>query len=357
MSGNKFQQNLMDPNAIIGDTVHNPETVTPLAERDCTIPIPKPTFFVVGSAKSGSTMLASVLHSHPDCCHSIPKETNFFTMNFEQGWDWYRGTFAHYNGEPIIGEGSVSYGAIPFLKNVVEDLHSYTPGAKIVYIVRHPYGKLVSGWKMALSGPGFLGHASARKGFEQYVMHEEDSHLVGGPWQNPTHGWDDAKPSAENKTRVWLNALHFEGQVNNYLRVFPEEQVKVMFLEDWKADRDREARGLCEFLGLDFDKLPSVKPKAVNRADERIQTLPLFKILGDSKTLAPVRHLLPMKLRKKLRLALFRSPFGSRKLVYPDLTMSPSFRDSLLRYLKTKSASFLRSQGKSETFWDFDNLA
>ena len=66
-------------------------------------------FFIIGTAKCGSTTIASILASHPDCCHSAPKETNYFSLNYELGWDWYRGTFAHYDGESILGEASVSY--------------------------------------------------------------------------------------------------------------------------------------------------------------------------------------------------------------------------------------------------------
>jgi hypothetical protein len=300
-------------------------------------------------------MLTSLLSGHPDCCHSAPKETNFFTLNFDQGWDWYRGTFAHYNGEPVIGEGSVSYGSIPFRKDVAEQLYDHNPDAKIIYIVRHPYHKLVSGWKMATSGPGFLAHRSAMKSFEAYVLHEEKRRDDGGEWHNPTHGWDAAAPTNDSMTRIWLDALHFEGQVGNFLRLFPREQVQVMFLEDWKANSVAEVSRLCEFLNLDPGRLPPPPEKPVNRADERKQVLPFYKFVADSKLLAPVRHLFPASIRRPLRRAWHNSRFGSRKLTYPDFHISDSFHTELLTYLKAKSASFLRSESKPESFWDFDS--
>jgi hypothetical protein len=342
-----------DPQQIIGDTVYNPETVKPLPATQCRIPIPKPTFFIVGGAKCGSTSLTSVLAGHPDCCHSAPKETNFFTLNFDQGWDWYRGTFAHYNGESVIGEASVSYGAIPFRRNVVEQLFQYNPDAKIVYITRNPYHKLVSGWKMATSGPGFLAHKSAMRGFEAYVLHEEKRHAEGGQWQNPTHGWIAAERSSESMTRVWLDALYFEGQIQNYLRLFPPEQLKVLFLEDWKRSFRSEAESLCEFLGLDPSRL--VGPgAAINRADERKQVLSFYKFIADSKWLEPVRHLFPKSIRRPIRSAWYNSRFGSRKLTYPEFRVSDRFKRDLIRYLKAKSASFLALHNKPENFWDVD---
>lgn len=347
----------IDPQKLIGDTVYNPETVKPLPESECKIAIPKPNFFIVGGAKCGSTMLTSVLAEHPDCCHSAPKETNFFTLNFDQGWDWYRGTFAHYNGEPVVGEASVSYGSIPFRKDVTRTLYERNSEAKIIYIVRHPYHKLVSGWKMATSGPGFLAHKSAMRSFEAYVLHEEKRLHDGGEWANPTHGWKAAEPSGESNTRIWLDAIYYEGQVGNYLRHFPRDQVLVMFLEDWKSDSESEAIRLCQFLDLDPNSLPPPQDKAVNRADERKQVLPFYKFVADSKWLAPIRHLFPASIRRPLRRAWHNSRFGSRKLAYPDLQISEAFRAELLGYLKEKSASFLSSEGKPGDFWDFENLA
>ena len=349
-------QTTLDPQKLIGDTVHNPGSVLPLREEDCRIPIPTPNFFLVGGAKCGSTMLASVLLSHPDCCHSAPKETNFFTLNFDEGWDWYRGTFAHYNGEPVIGEASVSYGAIPFRKNVAKQLYEYNPDAKIVYICRHPWNKLVSGWKMATSGPGFVGHSSAIKGFEAYVLHEEPRADLG-PWHNPTLGWDLAAPSSDDVTRVWLDGIYYEGQIDNYLSVFPADQVKVMFLEDWKSDPDGEAAELCRFLGLDPNRLPDPDRTPVNRADERRKVASWYYWFANSDALRPLRHLFPKDFRHSLRRQLFQSPLISRKLVYPDFQISDSFREDLLNYLRAKSAPFLERNGKQPAFWDLENIS
>ncbi len=345
----------VDPQALIGNTVHNPASVKPLREEDCRVAIPKANFFIVGGAKCGSTMLTSILHGHPDCCHSRPKETNYFSMNFDQGWDWYRGTFAHYDGEPVIGEASVSYGSIPFRKNVAGQLHEYNPDAKIIYVVRHPYRKLVSGWKMATSGEGFVSHASAMQGFEQYVLHEEER-ADDCPWDNPTHGWDAAAPSSDRVTRVWLDALYFEGQVNSYRQYFADDQIKVMFLQDWKHDPDGQSRELCQFLELDPARL-SKREEKVNSAEERRKHHPLFRWFANSSTLRPFRHMFPKDLRHSVRRWIANSPLGSTKLKYPDFHISDEFRDKLIPYLKAKSAPLLAREGKPADFWDFDNIA
>lgn len=347
----------IDPNQIIGDTVYNPERVKPLPESECRIPIPKPHFFIIGSAKSGSTTLASVLGGHPDCCHSAPKETNFFTLNYERGFDWYRGNFAHYNGESVVGEGSVSYCSHPFRRCVVDDLYEYNPEAKLIYIVRNPYDKLVSGWKMATIGKGYLAHRAAMRGFEDYVLHEEARHPQGGEWQIPIYDWDAAKPSSDMQTRIWLDSIHYQAFVNAYRRRFPSSQLKVMFLEDWKADQATEAASLCQFLGLDPAKLGQLSDEPVNRAEGRTQVRGVAKLLADAEWLTPLRRLFPMELRRKLRRSVLNSKFGKRPHVYPEFQMSAEFKQSLLRYLQQQSASFLKEQGKPASFWDFGKLA
>lgn len=77
----------------------------------------KPNFIIIGAAKCGTTALASILDSHPDCCMSRLKEVSFFqdtidfepNPNYEKGWEWYQKAFSHYNGEPIVGEATPSY--------------------------------------------------------------------------------------------------------------------------------------------------------------------------------------------------------------------------------------------------------
>lgn len=301
-------------------------------------------------------MLTSLLARHPDCCHSAPKETNFFTLNFSQGWDWYRGTFAHYRGEPVIGEGSVSYASIPFRENVARRLHEYAPAAKIIYIVRHPYEKLISGWKMATSGPGFVGYESAIRGFESYVLHEEARHPRGGPWNDTDHGWSLARPSSESKTRVWLDALQYQRQMDNYRECFPERQLRVMFLEDWKHDPRQQAEQLCDFLDLDPAKLPA-HDEVVNRADERRKLRGFANFLGNSSVLRPLRHAFPSSIRGPLRKALFRSRWGSKQHAYPDFHITSDFKAELIHYLRRSSRDFLEQQGKPPSFWNYDQLA
>ena len=49
----------VNANDFIGDTVTKPQSVKPLREADCARPIPRTDFFIIGTAKCGSTTLAA----------------------------------------------------------------------------------------------------------------------------------------------------------------------------------------------------------------------------------------------------------------------------------------------------------
>ncbi len=64
-----------------------------------------PSFFVLGAAKCGTTSLHDYLAQHSDICMSSPKEPFYFEAEQLRGAGWYRSRyFAHWRGEPIVGE-------------------------------------------------------------------------------------------------------------------------------------------------------------------------------------------------------------------------------------------------------------
>ena len=133
--------------------------------------IPKPNFIIVGSAKCGTTTLSDVLATYPDCCFSNPKEVRFFDLdeNYNKGWAWYQQAFSHYNGEKMVGEATPNYTAMPLVSQCAERIYQFNPETKIIYIVRHPYKRLVSSWKMHYRNSSEKAHKEACQGFEHYL--------------------------------------------------------------------------------------------------------------------------------------------------------------------------------------------
>lgn len=284
--------------------------------------IPKPNFIIIGSAKCGTTTLADVLRSHPDCCFSNPKEVAFFSHdeNYSQGWKWYQQAFSHYQGEKLIGEATPNYTHMPSHPNCAARIKKFNPESKIIYITRHPYQKLVSEWKMDC----YLSRYKAQEGFEHYVEYRQKEHLV-------------------------LENCKFDFQLQAYRDLFMNSQIKVMFLEDWSKNPNREAANLCQFLGLEKTKLPAFASKGSNRSDGRFQERVYFNYLRKSPLFTPIRKLIPSSVSFK-----FGRLIGLKSISPPKLEISPSFKQKIINYIKDDAISFLKKYGKSESFWDFE---
>ncbi|MGB3617901.1 MAG: sulfotransferase, partial [Catalinimonas sp.] len=182
--------------------------------------VPKPNFLIVGSGKCGTSTLAALLKEHPDCCFGREKEIHYFSVekNLARGEAWYLDFFSHYRGESVIGEASPTYTVRPNLESA-KHIHAFNPDMKIIYITRHPYQKLLSEWKMDYVANRF----KARGGFETYVRHRVEIHQV-------------------------LYHCCFDYQIDPYRNLFPQENILVLFLEDWGKSPEDEARKLCAFL-------------------------------------------------------------------------------------------------------------
>lgn len=108
-----------------------------------------PNLFVIGAMKSGTSSLHSCLSSHPDIYMSRIKEP----MHFSRSENWKRGTrrylrlFAGAVDEVYVGESSTEYTKMPFRQGVARRLHDFAPSARLVYIIRDPFDRIVSQYK------------------------------------------------------------------------------------------------------------------------------------------------------------------------------------------------------------------
>lgn len=119
-----------------------------------------PHFIVIGAMKAATSTLYAQLAGQPGIFMATPKEPNFFSdpERWMRGIDWYRGLFAEAAPDDICGEASTHYTKLPTLPDAVPRLHATLPGARLVYVMRHPIDRLVShyshGWlERSIDGP------------------------------------------------------------------------------------------------------------------------------------------------------------------------------------------------------------
>jgi len=194
-----------------------------------------PNFFLVGTAKAGTTSIHSYLTQHPDVFMSELKEPRYFCYNefskvnyYRQpmisGLSEYKSLFAGAKGAKAIGEASVHYLYFPATPDKIKAM---IPGAKIIIILRDPVSRAFSHYLMDLSA-GFVDVDFKDIVFNAREVARFEKHYI---------------------QYVELG-FYFE-QVKRYLDVFAKEHVKILLFEDLMEDAGGIIRSIFEFLGVD----------------------------------------------------------------------------------------------------------
>lgn len=294
----------------------------------------KPTFIIIGSAKCGTTALASILSSHPNCCMSRPKEISFFqdtvdyqpNPNYEKGWEWYQKTFNHYAGEPVVGEATPSYSDRSRSPNTAKRIYLFNPNMKIVYMVRDPLRRQISGWKMQYAFgkenafPWRREDKWALKGFDYWMQMQRDV----GQW----------------------NECRYEYQLAAYESFFPRENICISFLENWKVSKKIEIETIMNFLGLEPNLWRADIQEDVNRADDRKIQRPLARKICSNTVIRLASKYFPAYFRSLAREYLVHS-----RLKLPDPKISASIKSEFTDYVIEDAKSLLTRHGEKLDLW------
>jgi len=182
-----------------------------------TAPDRLPHFVVIGAMKSGTTSLHRYLSEHPQVGVSRRKETDFFIAedNWPRGPDWYRAQFDA--RDAIRGEVDPNYAKFPMHRGVPARMHSLLPGARLIYIVREPVGRLVSHYLHNVDA------GRERRSLDAALADLADNH--------------------------YLRVSQYWYQLERFLEVYPPEQVLVISLEALRADPAATLERVAEHIG------------------------------------------------------------------------------------------------------------
>ena len=201
----------------------------------------KPNFFMVGTAKAGSTSLVSYLRGHPNVFMSTPKEPHYFASDLPglQVVDDLPSYLALYQEanetHRIVGECSNFY---LYSKTAAAGIREFNPDAKIVVTLRNPIDMVHSA------------HAQ--------FLHLRDETIV-----DFTEAWLACEarragrlvPSKTRSAHLLLYdqiALYAE-QLKRLYAYFPADQVHLVVFDDLVADTPGVYRRLLKFLELPDD--------------------------------------------------------------------------------------------------------
>lgn len=193
---------------------------------------PRPNLFIVGAMKSGTSTLHALLDGHPEIFLSEPKEPSYFVdledlesparevverWGFWRSEEHYLALFAEAGGARIVGESSTNYSKRPKMQGVSERIAEFAPGARILYILRDPVERTISHYWHAVS--------QRKERRDLVTALEQESH--------------------------YREVSHYAFQLEPYLNRFGSERVRVLTLEELRADPEAQLAELFGWLGVD----------------------------------------------------------------------------------------------------------
>jgi hypothetical protein len=222
----------------------------------------RPTFFIVGAPKSGTTALDSYLADHPLIHMARPKEPHYFATDLPRYRDVstesdYIRLFDTAGDKEIGGDASVFY---LYSKQAIPLIKRFDPSARLILMLRNPvdivhsfHSQLLFGGDEEIKSFAEAWHATpARKGGERIPKHCRAKELL-----------------------YYDEIARLGSQLERVLEEFPREQVHVIFFEDFAADTRHEYGRVLEFLRLPDDGRTDFPRVNANRR-HRIGLTPLI---------------------------------------------------------------------------------
>jgi hypothetical protein len=209
----------------------------------------RPTFFILGAPKCGTTALAQMLAEHPEVYVSRPKEPHFFDAGYDRGLPAYlRDHFGGWDGRGVAGEATPSYLSVPY---VAARLRRDVPHARLIAILRNPVQRAYSSWWMLHArGMEPLPFEEALSANEESLARSADG--TGAPdeksWQAQVRAIRAGKPLP---IRNYLESGHYARHLRNYLGHFPREQLDVVFSHELQVCPEATIRRLWRHVGVD----------------------------------------------------------------------------------------------------------
>lgn len=186
--------------------------------------------FLIGAQKAGTTYLAALLDQSADVCVSNPKEPQFFTSRYGDGFDAYARCFADPEAR-IRLDASTTYtflrpaadmdrpDAPGILAPVPQRILTACPEAKFIYILRDPVQRAVS---------------AHRHNMRTHPQPDGPISLVACIEENP----------------MLAVASRYAEQIERWLAEVPRE--RFLFLDFKRVTKDTQAvlEEVCAFLGI-----------------------------------------------------------------------------------------------------------
>ncbi len=271
--------------------------------------IKKVDFFLVGAAKSGSTLLNDLLDQNPSIS-MLKKESHYFSFknsgrplfngiqdnNFSKSVivdsDEYNKMISRAKNSDFIGESSVFN---LFYSDAAKNIYDYNKNAKIIIIIRNPINRAYSAYHY------LRGKKREMESTFENALNKEDFKIK--------NSWE---PIWYYKT---LGLYH--DQIKRYFNIFPKKQILVIKFEDFIKDKKQGMLNVERFLEIpEFNNYKDIHPKISGVIkNELVYKINQIKILKNI-----LKMFLPKIIWIKLQRTFFSKPIISKK-TYKELRL------------------------------------
>jgi len=204
----------------------------------------KPSFFLVGAPKSGTTTIYQALSQHPEIYLPKHKELHYFASDLypteyitEQQ---YNALFNNAKSEKILGEASVWY---LYSDVAAKSIKNYCPNAKILIMLRKPVEMLSS-----LHAQYVFDNVEQYTDFET-ALDMEDERKRGAL----------IKSSVYNKASLlYSNIVRYHDYVKVYYDTFGKKNVKIILFDEFSKNTISVVQSTYEFLNVNKDYMPDI---------------------------------------------------------------------------------------------------
>lgn len=247
-----------------------------------------PNFFIVGAAKSGTTLIYKLLNSNSFFSFSRVKETHYLLkdeFNLENYLNYFN------SSSDFIGEASVSY--LPSHKKVVKKIRDINDRSKIIIVLRNPFERFVSHYQY----------------YRQLGYEVEDIENVCSEMHRPKND-----PWGEDYNPYLCSSLYYES-IKHYMDNF--ENILLITFEEVVENKVVVSK-LSDFFGVE---IPCNGMNLHEKVNETLVARFTFidKVLSNNAKRA-LANLLPVQLKRIIKSSLFKKPERSSIKLSKEIT-------------------------------------
>jgi len=224
------------------------------------LPSSFPTFFIVGAPRCGTTSLSRYLADHDQICFSRPKEPHYLarppgdTPLSEYLRTYTDLFFSHFDEEPAVGEGSVSY---LYKDDILHRIRDLNPDARFIVHVRNPIDQLRSYHQRLL-----------------FLMDEEiEDFRTAWDLQDARSNGKYVPDSCRDVRMLMYREVGRLGtRVERLVDIAGTDRVHVVVFDDLVENPKAVYNATCRFVGVEPDGRTSFPPQQVTK-DYRFEWL------------------------------------------------------------------------------------